>query len=239
MSDHGIEKSTNGLFDTPEARQAQKEIVDAVIRGIAREMILSGEVEVGVSREELSKAAWRRLIELRETGEFSFSMVVDHTDTILQDARKYVDEGKLEYDFVFYGLYLEHLLNRAIRDRAFQIGLSEAETMEVMKKSLHDKTGVIWLLMFDEQFPESLAADIRATAAERNAFIHYKWKPDPTTDMLYDEIKRLEERSVATAERAALALLDYVDALVIPPDSESFSWLTRSSQSSRETLRKE
>jgi len=214
---------------TEEHAEVNRMITESVLRSLAREIVLRGDADPAtVTDAELRELAERELVAVFRAGEVDFGLVIDHSDTILRDARRHVDERRFEYAFVYYGLYVEHLLNRAIRDRAVQIDLAESETVDVMKKSIHEKTGLTWRLLFGERMPEAIAADIRELTARRNAFMHYKWKPDPTADMLHDEIEQRTTASIATAERAAEALRAYTDALIAPPESDVFDWLTRS-----------
>jgi hypothetical protein len=211
-----------------EDRELTELIYEGVLRDRAREIVLRGEVDAAsIALDELRELAHREIAEALESGDLKIELTIDHSDAILRDARRHADEGHTEYAFVFYGLYVEHLLNRAIRDRAIQLELSESETVEVMKKSLHDKTGISWRLLFGERMPEAIVADIRRLAERRNAFMHYKWKPDPTADMMHEDIQRESAEAVATAERAAEALRAYTDRLVAPPESDAFAWLTR------------
>ena len=200
-----------------------------MLRGIAREFLLSGHVDANtISVAELRKLAWDELRRRQHAGEVIYeSLVVDHTASILADAREHAKQGNTEYAFVFYALYVEHILNSAIRDRAFQLKLNEREAIDLMKRSLHEKTGLTWKLLFDEEFPPVIASDIRALASDRNAFAHYKWKPDGRDEMAVNDVKRETEQSLQTAERAAVALRSYVDARIADPDSEISEWINR------------
>lgn len=209
-------------------------LVEEMLRSIGRDMILHGEVDVATTTvEELRERAYRKLAALHKSGNFTFQMTVDHSDTILQDARRYASEDNVEYAFVFYGLAVEHMLNRAIRDRSFQIALTEDETIEVMRKSIHHKTGKGWTVLFGQSMPEGIVVGIRELAARRNEFMHYKWIPDPTVDMLPVDVKRQTAEAIEGAENAASSLREYIDQLLVPQDGEVFEWITRSEASSR------
>lgn len=227
----GREAGRRTLFNTPEERQLQEDIVEAMTRSVAREMVLTGEIDATtVSEDELKALAWERLKDIVTTTQVEFETVVDHSESILSDARGHVSQHKLEYAFVFYGLYIEHLLNRAIRDRGCQLQLSEGEVVDIMKRSIHEKTGVTWLLIFGQRMPQQLIDDIKATTSARNSFAHYKWKPSGDDSLPMDEILRREDVAVARAERAVSELLPYIDNLTFPPESDAHSWLTGSSR---------
>jgi hypothetical protein len=213
----------SGSADTDKLGRA---IADGVLRDLAREMVLRGEiVPESVTAEELKSLAQDRLRKIVESGNYDVALVVDHSESILADARRYADERKVEYAFVFYGLYIEHTLNRAIRDRAFQLNFSEKETIEIMRKPIPDKIGVTWTLLFGSRLPDSLRKDIRSVTERRNSFIHYKWQPDPTADMLPGDLKRKESMAFDAAERASVELTRRVNQLVALEGSDIDGWL--------------
>ncbi|MFC4138306.1 MULTISPECIES: hypothetical protein [unclassified Microbacterium] len=214
---------------TPEGREVQRIFIEGLLRGIARNMILRGAVDAAtISLDELRTLAWQEFVDLRDTGELSLEAATDYSASILEDARKFAADGKVEYAFVFYGLYLEHLLNWAVRDGGIRCSLTKPEAIEIMKKSIYDKTGVMWVLLFGEPMPEELARDIRAVANLRNQFTHYKWAPDPDLYRTHDEVERQEREALGTAERAAEGLRRYIDELIAPAESDVFEWLTDS-----------
>ncbi|MFK3835255.1 hypothetical protein [Microbacterium sp. NPDC087868] len=218
------------LLDTPEARALQEDLVESILRSAARLIILRGDVDAAtVTLDELRTLAWREFRTHWASGTFQVAPVVDHSSTILEDARRFAADGNLEYAFVFYGLHLEHLLNRSIRDGGVRRSLSEAETIEVMKRSIYDKTGTLWLLLFEERMPEELSRDIRAVANVRNQFAHYKWTPEQSFELSPDESESRAAAALETAERAALGLQRYADELILPAESEAFDWLSATS----------
>jgi len=200
--------------------------VEAALRAAARDLILAGEVDpTAVSLEELRALAKADLAESLENDDLQFEMVVDYTDSTLHEARTFVDNGRYEFGFVFYGLHIEHLLNRAIRDRSKQLALSESETVELMKRSLYDKTGLTWKLLFGSDMPLEIAQEIRDTAQRRNQFAHYKWQPNPDQHMPHDLRKSEIERATQAAERGAAQLKEYVDSLVADAATEIHDWI--------------
>lgn len=209
-----------------EGRELQEALLESILRSLARTMILRGDVDATISASELRTLAWREFVDLREAGLLQSVPVVDHSNTVLEDARRFAADGKLEYAFVFYGLHLEHRLNRAIREGGVRRSLTEAESVELMKRSIYDKTGVLWILLFDERMPDDLSRDIRAVANVRNQFTHYKWVPDPSFEMTSVANRQKEEAILETAERAVRGLQRYADELIVPSDSDAFSWLT-------------
>lgn len=218
------------LLSSQEGRELQQELLESILRSVARTMILRGDVDAAtVPLDELRSLAWHEFKALRTAGAFQTVPVVDHSSTILEDARKFATDGNLEYAFVFYGLHLEHRLNRAIRDGGIRRSLSEAETVEIMKRSIYDKTGFLWLLLFEERMPEDLSRDIRAVANVRNQFAHYKWTPEQSFELSHDESEKKAVAALETAERAVLGLQCYADELIVPAGSDAFSWLTTTS----------
>ncbi|PPG02674.1 hypothetical protein C5E06_09480 [Pseudoclavibacter sp. RFBI5] len=201
-------------------------IASLVIKGIARSMVIQGEVDLdAVSGQDLLDLAKRRLVELVRSGDVDFTMILDHTENILTDARTHAENGKDEYAFVFYALYYEHILNRAIRERAIQLDLSEKEGLELMRRGMPEKLGLTWKLLFGAKFPEELRADILATSRRRNSFIHYKWHADPTLESNLEAEEARRSKSLAAAERAAVDLTDHLNRLLVSPDGDIGKWL--------------
>lgn len=209
----------------------QRMILDNVLRGIANEMVLTGEVDASrLTLDELLALAFARMKEHLRDG-VEFAMVVDHSSTILAEARSYASDGKEEFAFVFYGLFVEHLLNRAIRDRAVQLGLSERETVELMRRAMPDKMGLTWKLLFGEDFPALLRSDIKFISDRRNSFAHYKWQDHPEKFLLPDEIRKRREEAEATAERAVTTLDEHLRQFFATDGDAIDHWLTGAEES--------
>jgi hypothetical protein len=184
-------------------------VAETFLSEIARRMVLTGEVDPTVtSPSDVHGLAMERLREHFEGGA-GFTFTIDHRSSTLEHARSFFLEGRDEYSLVFHGLYIEHTLNLAIRDRAIQLGLAENEAVDLMRRSLHDKTGLTWKLLFDESFPQQLRTDIETVANRRNAFAHYKWQNDPTTKLLPAEVAARRTTAFDAAERAAVELDAY------------------------------
>lgn len=200
-------------------------ILDVVLKAIANDMVLTGEVDpLRITLDELRTLALERLQVHLEDG-VEIGMVIDHSSTILAEARSYASDGKEEFAFVFYGLFVEHVLNRAIRDRCVQLGLSEREALDLMRRSVPDKTGLTWRLLFGEDFPASLSSDIKFISERRNSFAHYKWQDHPETHLLPHEIRARREEAKATAERAATTLEKYLRQFFATDEDAIDRWL--------------
>ncbi len=209
-----------------------QQVGETVLRAVARDIVLRGEVDgSAVSPEDLRNRARHELLEYVGEGH-EFEIVRDQTETILLEARRYAEDDKIDLAFVFYGLFVEHLLNRAIRDRAQQLELSEGETIELLKKSVYDKTGLTWRLLFGANMPERIVADIREIAKKRNAFAHFKWTAEPMALMSHAQITREAEKAVRLAERCAETLHAYIDTLIVAAGSPASAWLAGSDSAS-------
>ena len=184
-------------------------VVEMFLTEIARRMVLTGEVDPAVTNpSDVRALAMSRLREHFEAGA-GFAFTTDHRSSMLEHARSFSLEGRDEYSLVFYGLYIEHTLNLAIRDRAIQLGLAENEAVDLMRRSLPEKTGLTWKRLFDEDFPQQLRADIVTVANRRNAFAHYKWQNDTTLKLLPAAVAARRKTAFEAAERAAVELDAY------------------------------
>lgn len=178
-------------------------VVETFLSEIARRMVLTGEVDPAVtSPSDVYGLAMSRLSEHFEAGA-GFTFTIDHRSSTLEYARNFSLEGRDDYSLVFYGLYIEHTVNLAIRDRAIQLGLTENEAIDLMRRSLPEKTGLTWKRLFDEDFPQQLRADIVTVANRRNAFAHYEWQNDTSLKLLPAAVAARRKTAFDAAERAA------------------------------------
>jgi hypothetical protein len=138
---------------------------------------------------------------LAQGEELQFKIRISHEETLLREARRYVEAGKLHLAVVMFATWLEHRLNNMLVWGAKKRGLTEHEVLQLLKKaSIDEKTGLTWKLVLNEDFPMQLAGLIRNVANRRNAFVHYKWQTSEDGDL--DPQHAPMKAAIEDAERA-------------------------------------
>jgi hypothetical protein len=133
--------------------------------------------------------------------EEKFTVVVDHTLSILNSARDYREKENYDYANIFYALYFEHETNGFIQRLLIRRKISKKSSKRIMGLALTDKlTWVVELLGVQPPNPEFIKF-IDSTSSqgsllnERNGFIHYKWdaadiEEDSGDSIVYDHVEK-------------------------------------------------
>lgn len=126
------------------------------------------------------RSLFKSLKGLLDSGFFlKMDFAFDHRSDLLNQAQYF--QKKENYDFarVFYATYFEHFINNII-DHYCQIkNINQKSKTEIIKNvNIGGKfTWLLELLNLPAFDPHYLKV-IQSLADKRNAFIHYKWKPD-------------------------------------------------------------
>jgi len=110
---------------------------------------------------------------------YEFSPIIDHTVVILKQARLFKRAGDKELACLFYALWLEHTLNKLISMLANKKKMPE-KYIELLVRDTSYKSKASWMLTLLGAKPigPTHANLIFKLMEARNAFVHYKWKPD-------------------------------------------------------------
>lgn len=103
--------------------------------------------------------------------------IIDHTESILTQARVYRKEGEKEFACLFYAMWFEHTLNGFVFAFAKRMNLSDKEIEGLIRDTSY-KSKFSWLLRLfgKEPFRRSQINLIIKLMETRNSFVHYKWK---------------------------------------------------------------
>ncbi len=180
-----------------------QELAFLILAGLLEGLIAEGNVDPsGKDKAELldEVAAWWKAHE----DEVDILPLVSHEERILAEARRYVARGDREFSIMMFATWMEHRLNYLLMWGGKRRGLSAEEAIELIRSSnVSQKTGVLWKLTFAEDLAPDIVAGVRATAAQRNAFVHYKWRMK--SDDQVNEAAELD-RTIELAERAIKGL---------------------------------
>lgn len=199
-------------------------VLSRVVREIAMEMIESGQIDPQTSTvAEVEQEATRRAHELLASDEFELKVVITHEDDLLNTARDYVRNGRHSYALMFYATYFEHVLNRLMMQKASAVELEDNDSLDLVRKSISDKTGAVWRLLFGSPFPAPLRHAINEIAAVRNAFVHYKWQPIPDEKPSETEAREAHQVEMAEFIVSGLEALSVAVGPKVP--AEIYEWL--------------
>jgi hypothetical protein len=179
-----------------------------VLANILEQAIRDGEIDIlGKNNAEVEETlrdyADDFLSNLKD-GNVELTTVLDLANPILEQAREFVKEGKLEFACVFYATWIEHWTNDLIDALSTRLGMGQEIGEQVIRET-NLKGKLTWILrMFDmpEIDPAYLKSIINISDM-RNSYIHYKFKPVDD----WDERKETLQKAMEMAE----SIVEYLD----------------------------
>lgn len=171
----------------------QKRIGVTLVRSVAEELVRFGVINPeGKSDEELHSAVLRYIQgNFINKGEVTFTWVIDHTQMILQEARKFTQVGQLELSCLFYATWFEHWLNDVIYTAGKRRKLSEQEITQIIRETQFRGKST-WLLRILNlgTINETHLKRMQNNIESRNSFVHYKWKRVDIDDEVWEKDKK-------------------------------------------------
>lgn len=125
-------------------------------------------------------------------GDVEISFIVDHKDTLLEEAMRYRENKEAELSCLLFATWVEHWINGLIRNLSFRQQLTQTDIIDIIKGT-NNQGKFTWLLKIFNM-PE-IDNDHRKKAiaimSERNNYVHYKYKND-----LEDEQSKKKENLI-------------------------------------------
>lgn len=141
-------------------------------------------------------------------------LVVDHTDSLVRKGDDCLSKGQHDDARLFYATFFEHIVNSIIVIAIDRKNVSEKVRLDILRSvSLSGK--LTWLLeLLDlSSFNPIHRKVILSLAEKRNAYVHYKYLPDPDDDKRFeDSDRRLKEEM--TAIRRAISYAKRYESLL-------------------------
>lgn len=123
-----------------------------------------------------------------------FDVVIDHTNTLLSSAQEYARKGNYDYAKIFYSLFFEHSTNGLISYECRKRKISKESTNEILRLGLEHKLTWLFELLKLPKYKSGNLTLIKKLSDERNAFVHYKFKPRPLdADTSIEETKNVKQ----------------------------------------------
>jgi hypothetical protein len=150
-----------------------------LVRNMAEDLVRYGVVDQkGKSDEELHQEVLEYIGKIvKKKGNVVFAWSIDHTPTLLKEARKYARAAEHELSCLFYATWFEHWLNDLINTVGKRLKLTEQEIIQIIRETQF-RAKSTWLLRILGLKPinEAHLRRMQSIIDARNSFVHYKWK---------------------------------------------------------------
>ena len=128
----------------------------------------------------------------------------DYTESLLRQARSYRRERSRELACLFYATWIEHTLNGFISSLARRMDFADNEITDIIRETSY-KAKMSWMLRLfgRDSFNNSHINLIVKLMEVRNAFVHYKWKPES------NQVRKETEALLSRIERTVKYIQEY------------------------------
>ena len=132
----------------------------------------------------------------KNSGRIDWQFIIDHRETLINVAEAENKKGHFEFAVSLYATFVEHTLNRIIHITCYSKKIDLKTQTEIIR-NINIIGKCTWLIKLRNLSPlnENHVKTILEISDQRNAYFHYKWKPEPDTDKIPDIGKRDKEKS--------------------------------------------
>ena len=164
----------------------------------------------------------------KNKGNIDFELIVDHRDTLIKVAEEEVKKRHFEFAVAIYATFIEHTLNRIIHLACSAKKIDPKTKVEVIK-NVNIAGKCTWLIKLLElpAIKKEHVSTIFSIANERNAYIHYKWKPEPDEIPDLETKKKEEEAKIKKIKSLLRYLKNYETKLEYKGKKSSITSLVR------------
>ena len=142
----------------------------------------------------------------------AFETVVDHREEILKVAESEVKKGRNGLAISLYATSVEHTLNRIIHLACVAKKIDSKTQSEILRSvNINGKCTWLFRLLDIPAIKADYLKIILNISDERNAYLHYKWKPDIDMDKIPD-LEKEEKINKEKIKRAKL-LIKYLKGI--------------------------
>lgn len=156
----------------------------SLVRSIAQELIAIGEIDPrGKSDEELHVEIINYLDTVVRKRNIIFGHILDHTLSIISEARKFARDEQYEMACLFYATWLEHWLNDMIATFCRRKKLPEDDITQIIRETqFRGKSTWLFRVLGLKPINETHLKRMQQVIESRNSFVHYKWKATDIDD---------------------------------------------------------
>ncbi len=190
--------------------------IDAKIERKLLAGIISPLVECGVISTEELEDKQKVLEKLRHllSKTPKIHLITDYTESLVRTGDSFLNDGEYDNARLFHATFFEHIANSVISIGIERKSFPEKVRMEVLRNvNLAGKLS--WMLQLLElpNFNDSHRKTILNLAEKRNAYVHYKYLPDPRDDR-HPSINSKELEEELRAVRRAITYAKRYESLV-------------------------
>ena len=158
--------------------QREIELGELLVRSIAEGLILDGVVDPrGKSDIQLQREVLGHVKRFVDNPRVGLIAAVDHTSTILKQARTYALSNDYELSCLFYATWFEHWLNHFIYSSLKRMKLTQQEITQIIREvQFRGKSTWLLRLLKLKAINKTHLGVMNNVSEARNAYVHYKWK---------------------------------------------------------------
>ena len=191
-----------------------------IVSAFAESALLNGDLKI----EDFSdkKTMLEKLRKTLPKNDDELFFVINHQDTLLEEARAYSKKKKYNQAYLFYATYFEHFINEILSLWAQKNSINHDVLKSLIKRgSLEDKYTWVLDLLRLPHFSKKHFKIIKSISELRNNYIHYKYKPEPANKPTSSEQKDWQMNSDAI-EKAIKYSKTYRSRFVFQGEKKKF-----------------
>lgn len=173
-----------------------------------------------IKDEKSLKKALKQFVKQGGIGGF----VIDHRESLLIQAKYFLQNSQFDYSKVFFATYFEHSINHLIEVYCAKRGISNQSKIEIIRNiNIWGKLSWLLELIGLPKFNKVHLKTIKSLSDERNAFIHYKWNPESDLNKIpdFEKEKKRIDNDFDSIKKAVRYFKNYESRLIFKGKKES------------------
>jgi hypothetical protein len=155
----------------------KKEIADQLLPFIVNDLYKNGEINEN-ELDDKKTVYEKTLKHFVNNNDFEIETLIDHRNSILKTAKEY-EKSNFDLSNTLYATFIEHTLNYIIQSACHNSEIDRKTTTEIIRNvNISGKSTWLIKLLGLRPINKKHIKTILKTSELRNAYIHYKWKPD-------------------------------------------------------------
>ncbi|WP_147679168.1 hypothetical protein [Algibacter pacificus] len=191
------------------SKEQDEKLTEVLIEEIIKSHFKDGSLTFSDFKNK--KIFWNKILELNKKAEYQ--VIINHTNTLIKNARHFNKIGEYNNAKIFYATYFEHELNRIINELCHRKSIDKKETNNIIKSiNIIGKLTWLPLLLGIPKISVKHKNIILKLADNRNAYIHYKHNPE--TNQLNINQKHKEQEDIKQIEKTITYFKKYTSRVL-------------------------